>query len=121
MLKMRRKRMVNFLAIGLMLVGTLIVSFGALMIKKGANRFSLREMIFSLYFWIGLSLYVLSTFFYILALRMEELSFVYPFASVSFIWITILSVKFLGEKMNKWKWYGLIGIIIGIVLIGIGS
>jgi len=30
-------------------------------------------------------------------------------------------VKYLGEKMNTYKWIGIVTIIVGVALIGVGS
>ena len=117
----RVSKLINILAIILVVSGTVIGSCGTLLFKKGADKFRFRDLFFSKFLWGGLLLYGFSVIFYIIALRMGELSVVYPFASTAYTWTTLFSVKFLGEKMNKWKAISLIGIIIGVVLIGIGS
>jgi len=89
--------------------------------KNGTNKYTFKKLLFSIDFWDGLFLYIIATVFYLIVLSMEQLSVVYPLVSLTYIWTTILSVKYLGEKMNKWKYFSLTGIIMGIVLIGIGS
>lgn len=113
--------MIDWFSAALVLVGTVIGALGALILKKGAVNHSLKELFFTSYLWSGLFLYGLSTLLYLLALRREEISVLYPLVSTSYIWITIFSVRFLGEKMNKWKYLALVGIITGVVLIGMGS
>ncbi len=113
--------MVNLISIILVLVGSIVGALGALIIKKGTDKHSFIRLLRSKTLYIGFFIYGLSTIFYILALRIEELSIIYPLVSVTYIWTTLFSVKYLKEKMNKWKWISLIGIIIGVVLIGIGS
>ena len=113
--------MVNFMSVLLILVGSVIGSYGTLIVKKGTNQHAFRSLLTSWQLWFGLFLYGLAVIFYVFALRAEELSVVYPLVSISYIWTTLFSVKLLGEKMNQWKWIGLLGIILGIVLIGIGS
>jgi len=113
--------MVRLLAIGLIIIATLIGSVGAILLKKATTGKSLKEFILYWMTWAGLFFYGLSSVFYILALRIEQLSIVYPLVSLSYLWTCILSVKYLGEKMNKWKYISLAGIIIGIILIGVGS
>jgi len=112
---------VNFLSIVLVIIGTLIGSGGALILKMGTNKYRLRDMLFTRYFISGAALYALSTVFYVIALRQEHLSVLYPIVSTTYLWTTIFGVKFLGEKMNKWKYIGLIGIILGVILIGLGG
>jgi uncharacterized membrane protein len=58
---------------------------------------------------------------FIPALKGGDLSVLYPFVALAYIWVSLLSVKFLGEKMNKFKWLGIALIIIGVSFIGIGS
>ena len=113
--------MLNFLAVALVLVGSFIGAIGTLLIKKGTGKHSLQKFLFSSQLWIGLVLYAISVIFYVLALWGEELSIIYPLVSTTYIWTTLFSVKSLAEKMNKWKWLALMGIILGIVLIGLGS
>lgn len=113
--------MVNLLSLLLVLIGTVVGASGALVLKVGTSKYRLREMFFTYYFWGGALLYALSTVLYILALRNEHLSVLYPLVSTSYLWTTIFGVRFLGEKMNIWKYFGLVGIILGVILIGIGS
>ena len=113
--------MVSFLPIFLVLIGSFIGSFGVLIAKKGRNKHCLINFLFTKYCCFGLLFYFSSVIFYVTALRMEQLSVVYPFVSTTFIWTTLFSVKFLKEKMNPFKWMALLGIIIGITLIGFGS
>jgi uncharacterized membrane protein len=39
---------------------------------------------------------------------------------MQYIWISILSVKYLKEKMNAFKWAGIGLIVVGAFLIGLG-
>lgn len=113
--------MVNFYSVLLVVIGTLIGALGALVLKKGTDKYSLKKLLLSAYLWGGLFLYGLSTILYVVALRNENLSVLYPLVSVSYIWTTLFGVKLLKEKMNFWKYLGLSGIILGVVLIGLGS
>ena len=69
----------------------------------------------------GFLLYGVSTVLFILALRGGELSILYPTVATVYAWIALFSIKFLNEKMNKWKILGIALIIIGVTLIGLGS
>lgn len=113
--------MLNIVAVTLVLLGSFIGAIGTLIIKKGTNAHSFFRLFTSFYLWLGLGLFGCATIVYIIALRQAELSVLYPLVSTTYIWATLFSVKFLGEKMNPWKWAGLTGIIFGVVLIGIGS
>lgn len=113
--------MINLLAVVLVLIGSILGSYGTFVLKKGANLHTFWEIFRTRYFWWGVVLNGLSIPFYIVALRLEHLSFIYPLVSISYIWTTLFSVKYLGEKMDRWKYLGLAGVVLGIILIGIGS
>ena len=113
--------MVNMLAVLLVVIGSWAGSYGTFILKKGANLHTFWEIFKTKYFWWGVFLNAISIPFYIIALRLEHLSFIYPLVSVNYIWTTWFSVKYLGEKMDRWKYLSLVGIIIGMALIGIGS
>ena len=110
-------------AIGLVISGTLLGAFGPILLKKAsAKRLSkLSSLATNYHLFGGVALYALGTLFFIPALKGGDLSVLYPFVSLSYIWVSFLSVKFLGEKMNKLKWIGIALIIIGVTFIGLGS
>ena len=105
----------------LIVLGSIIGSFGNLLVKKGTQQYALWQLWRSSWMWWGILFFVISTLLYLVILPKVELSFVYPLSSMTYIWTTFLSLKFLGEKMNVWKWIGLMGIIVGIILIGVGA
>lgn len=112
--------MVEFTPILLVLIGSFIGAVGTFIIKKGTTKHSFFALWKSKYLWQGFFFYVISTLLYIVALDKGELSVLYPLVSTAYIWTTLFSVKYLGERMNKYKWLALIGIVIGVSLIGIG-
>jgi uncharacterized membrane protein len=86
--------------------------------KKGSAKFNFRivEQLKNYYLMLGIILYILGAAFYIYALSLERLSALYPFASLNYLWVALVSIRFLGEKMNIYKWAGIILIILGIIL-----
>ena len=110
-------------AIMLVLLATLIGAFGPILLKKASARKLSRisSLIKNYYLFGGVSLYAIGTMMFIPALKGGDLSILYPFVSVTYVWVSLLSVKFLGEKMNKYKWLGIALIISGVTFIGIGS
>lgn len=110
-------------AIGLVLSATLVGAFGPILLKKAsARRLSkLSSLVTNYHLFGGVALYAVGTLLFIPALKGGDLSVLYPFVSLSYIWVSLLSVKFLGEKMNKYKWIGIALIIIGVSFIGLGS
>lgn len=113
----------SFISICLVLLGTLVGAFGPILLKRAsAKKLSeFKSLITNYDLMGGVLLYVGGTVLFILALRGGELSVLYPFVSVTYIWVCILSMKFLGEKMNALKWGGIALIILGVSFIGIGS
>ena len=110
-------------AIGLVISATLIGSFGPILLKKASAKklSSIKSLMTNYHLFGGVSLYAAGTLLFIPALKGGDLSVLYPFISLSYIWVSLLSVKFLGEKMNLTKWLGISFIIIGVSFIGLGS
>ena len=50
-----------------------------------------------------------------------EVSVLYPLLAMSYVWVSLLSIWFLGEVMTSVKWMGVMGIILGVSFIGIGG
>lgn len=110
-------------AIGLVILATLIGAFGPILLKKASAKklSSIKSLATNYYLFGGIALYGIGTILFIPALKGGDLSVLYPFVALTYIWVSLLSVKFLGEKMNKYKWIGIALIIIGVSFIGIGS
>lgn len=66
----------------------------------------------------GLTLYGGSTLLLVLALREGELSLLYPVISLTYAWVTLLSVLLLGETIDGFKAAGILVIIAGVALLG---
>lgn len=111
------------LGIILVIFATVLGAFGALLFKIGSRDFSLnlKRLLCSWHLILGCFLYLVSTVPFVLALKFGDLSVLYPFVATSYIWVTFLSLHYLKEKMNNFKWIGIAAIIIGVTLIGLGS
>jgi multidrug transporter EmrE-like cation transporter len=66
----------------------------------------------------GLACYGISTILLVLALRYGELSVLYPIIALTYVWVTMLSVGFLGETVNVYKLAGLTLIVLGVAVLG---
>lgn len=66
----------------------------------------------------GLSLYGLSMVLFVHALRNEQLSLLYPLISLTYIWVTGLSIVFLNESVSIWKVAGVAVIVLGVAFLG---
>lgn len=95
--------------------------FGAaaqLLIKSGANTLThtgLTAMLTSLPLIAGYTLYGISTILLVLALRNGQLSLLYPVISLTYVWVTALSVVVFKESLNPYKVLG-----VGIIVLGVG-
>lgn len=110
-------------AIGLVIMATLVGAFGPILLKKASAKSlsKISSLMTNYHLFGGVFLYALGTLLFIPALKGGDLSVLYPFVALGYIWVSLLSVKFLNERMNKWKWMGIALIIIGVTFIGVGS
>ena len=110
-------------AIGLVILATLIGAFGPILLKKASAKSlsKISSLMTNYHLFGGVGLYAIGTILFIPALKGGDLSVLYPFVALTYIWVSLLSVRFLGEKMNKFKWLGIGLIIAGVTFIGIGS
>ena len=104
-------------SIGVVLFACVIGAFGALFLKLASGKVSMKKLLNKELIW-GIFLYGIGSVFFIVALKYGELSVLYPFVATTYIWVALLSIKYLKEKMNWLKWMGIALIIIGVSLIG---
>lgn len=110
-------------AIGIVLSSTLLTSTAQLFYKFGSEKlgFDILSIIANIELIMGVVLYAIGGILLILSFRGGEVSVLYPVYATSYVWVSFLSIYFLGEVMNIFKWLGIFIIIAGIVLIGYGS
>ncbi len=103
---------------------TLLGAGAQVLIKIGANALpnpSVRQMITSPWLLSGYSLYGLSTVLLVLALKHGQLSLLYPVISLTYVWVTILSVTVFGEELNVYKLGGILLIVVGVGVLGLNG
>jgi multidrug transporter EmrE-like cation transporter len=103
---------------------TLLGAAAQILMKTGANRLAhptLAQMITNLPLLAGYSLYGISTLLLVLALRNAHLSVLYPIISLTYVWVTILSVMIFGESLNVYKVLGLSVVVFGVAVLGSGG
>ena len=110
-------------AMGMVLFCTLLTSTAQLFYKFGAEQleFNFLSIITNLPLLMGILLYAIGGILLILSFRGGEVSVLYPIIATSYIWVSFLSIYFLNEEMNLFKWAGVFTIMSGIILIGYGS
>jgi len=69
----------------------------------------------------GLALYGAFTVLMVLALRDGELSTLFPVISLSYVWVTLLSIWVFNESMNLLKGLGVATIVLGVGMLGRGG
>jgi drug/metabolite transporter (DMT)-like permease len=119
---LRGEKMNVLLIIGIVIVmGTMAQIFmkrgmtgiGEIEIKQ---LFSLEifKIVFDKFVFTGLALYALSAMLYLVAISMEEVSYVYPLIGLGYILTAIFAWVFFGEKLSTMR-------ILGILLITTGA
>ena len=112
---------VELWAVGLVVLAGLLGSLGPIYLKKASDKFSFKTIFSNYYLFLGVIFYGIGTVLFIPALKGGDLSILYPLIALTYIWVSFLSIKMLGEKMNRFKWIGILLIIIGVTFIGLGS
>ncbi|MFQ5620237.1 MAG: EamA family transporter [Candidatus Nanoarchaeia archaeon] len=110
-------------AVGLVVTTGVASAIGAILLKIGSDRLKLtiRDIIKNYHLIIGVIFYAVSVFMFVPALKGGDISVLYPLISLNYIWVALLSSRYLGERMNRQKWLAIVLIILGVTLIGIGS
>lgn len=111
-------------SVALVFACTLLGAAGQILIKLGANSLSRSHpwaMLTNVPLVAGYSLYGIMTVLFIYALRDEELSFVYPIISLTYVWVTGLSMYFFHEVINAFKVAGVVAIVAGVAVLGKGG
>ena len=65
---------------------------------------------------VGLGSYVVSSMLWLVVLSKMDLAAVYPLGSASYVLVVLLS-RLLGEYITVTRWFGVILIVLGIVLV----
>jgi drug/metabolite transporter (DMT)-like permease len=106
----------------LVLFASFVGSFGAVFLKWGAGRISrnLKTIIFNWRLAAGVALYLISTVFYLMALKKGELSILFPMVSLGYVWTLLWSKFFFGEPFSRRKFAGLALIFAGLIVLNLG-
>ena len=104
------------LGIILVLISTILISFAQItfkMVWSDTNDWSsLASKIV-----LGFGLYGLGAVLFLLALRKRKVSYLFPFLTLSYVWVIFLSAFLFGEEIRVWKVLGVSLILTGIILI----
>jgi drug/metabolite transporter (DMT)-like permease len=71
--------------------------------------------------WVGIACYVLSTVSWLIILSRIDLAVAYPLGSLSYVFVTLLSVFVLHETVAPLRWVGIAVILGGILVVARGE
>jgi multidrug transporter EmrE-like cation transporter len=110
-------------AIILMVLCTLFTSSAQLFYKSGADKleFNVLSIISNWNIILGIVLYGIGAVLLIIALKRGSVTVLYPIVASSYVWVAIGSSYFFGELMNSLRWWGVVSIIAGIIMINVGE
>ncbi len=100
---------------------TLIGAAAQVLLKLGANSIAKAtpvQIITNPSLFVGYALYGISTMLLVLALRKGQLSLLYPVISLTYVWVTLLSMLVFKETLTLAKGAGLAIVIIGVGILG---
>ena len=105
----------------LIILCTIFTSLGQIFWKLGVSNFSLMEILTNVNLILGFVFYGVGLILLVSALKFGDLSLLYPFIALGFVWVALISHFFLGEGLNLIKSLAIIVIIAGVSLIGYGG
>lgn len=115
--------------VGLILMSTLLGVIGQTVLKVGMTHLGpqsigadgvltiLMRIAFSPYVIGGLALYVSGTFFWLVAMSRVDLSYLYPFASLSYVLLMGVAWVVFREHISPMRLLGALIIVAGVVLV----
>lgn len=109
------------LCVFIVAVGQILLKFGVSEIPKNMPLISIatiQSLIGNVYFLAGVVLYVISFILWLYVLSNVRVSYAYPFLSLSYPLVVLMSNALLGEPFSRGAWVGVILITIGVCIIG---
>ncbi len=112
--------MTSMLSIILVNVANVLGAIGALFFKMASDTIKINNFFRSRKLMLGVFMYLASAAIYIMALKNGDLTILYPMVATVYVWVSLLSVYVLKEKMNVYKWLGILAILVGVSFVGVG-
>jgi drug/metabolite transporter (DMT)-like permease len=100
-----------------MVIGTLLASVAGFCFKKSSSGLGLMSILRDKFFYIGGFLYFISSVVVIWLLQKMPYSVIVPMGGICYVWTLLISYKFLGEKINIYKIFGIIFIFTGVLFL----
>lgn len=113
----------NAMAIFLMLLFTVFSTAGQYFYKLGAGSLSLEPLALVTNYAVilGLFFYFVAAVLLTYALKKAELSVVYPFIGMGYVWVALLAFFFFSEQLMLVNWLGIGLIVAGVSFVGYGA
>jgi drug/metabolite transporter (DMT)-like permease len=110
-------------ALTLIISCTVFTSLGQIFWKLGADKLVMDFLgiITNFELILGFVFYGIGLILLIKALKFGDLSFVYPFIALSFVWVALLSHFFINEAITGIKLFAIAFIVAGVGLISAGK
>ncbi len=106
----------------LVFTASIVGSFGAVFLKRGADRLTGSLLGFlNPNLILGVALFLGSSVFYAFGIKGGELSVLYPMVSLGYVWTLLWSRLFFKEPFTRQKFAGLALILLGVFFVGLGS
>ena len=103
-----------------LVINIIFLAFGQILWKFGMQKvheFNILNIIVNPYIIGGVILYAFATLLWLYILSKEELSFVYPLQSITYILGTILATIIFKENVSIFRWVGIVTLVIGATLV----
>jgi len=81
---------------------------------------NLKKMIVNPFIWVGCFLGILNMVVWTSSLEDFDLSYAYPFLSISYVMIILAGRLFFGETLDKFKLIGIVFISLGAITLFLG-
>lgn len=115
----------NRSAVGLLLASVLLAAIGQLVFKAALNQIGGLTVSIDMFvklltnplMVIGLIIFAASAFLWLIALMRAELSFAYPFLSLSYVLVLVGGAVLFNEKITPLRVLGFAAIIVGIFIV----
>ena len=110
-------------AVALALVASFLAALATFQVKRGAagSTFSLSRFRLSPRVLVAIGLYLASSVLFLLSLRGAQISVLIPVTALEYLWVILLAHYGLGERIGGAKALGIGCVVLGLILVGLGS
>ncbi len=106
---------------GLILIPIVLITLGQTLAKYGALKIADGNSVLNIYIILGYACLILRGLVWIFILKKIKLSLAYPFISLSYVFVLVISYYLFGEVVRINNIIGTLFIIGGLSFIGLGE